>query len=179
MKYKITIIIISLITILLILYMFVLRCNRKLPELSNYNIVSNTGTIIPAKLYSRIVKSNIDGNEKIINEFILCFNDALISNKLNVSGDEKLYKYLVIVPDLKVIGLVNHAKSLKEKDIYICQTDDKADSFTSMINNRTFYSNPPIKEASFTREKIVFNTYGILKQFGDSIIIEIGNKNVR
>jgi hypothetical protein len=175
MKYKFTIIIISLLTLFIIFYMFVIRCNRKLPELPNYNIVSNTGVLIPAKLYSRIVKSSIDGEEKVINEFILCFNDTLISDKLNVSGDEKLYKYLVIIPDLKIIGLVNHTKSLKEKDSYVCQTGDEADGFTSMINNRTFYSNPPIKEASFTSKKIIFNSYGILKQFGDSIIIEADN----
>lgn len=175
MKSKLTIIIICVLTISLLFYMYVTRCHRKLPELSNYNIVSNKGKLIPAKLYSRNVKSIIDGKEEAVDELILCFNDTLIAEKLNVSGDEKLYKYLVIVPDLKMIGLVNHMKSLKEKDKYICQTNDEADNFTSMINNRTFYSNPPIKEARFTNKKIIFNTYGILKQFGDSIVIEIGN----
>ena len=49
---------------------------------------------------------------------------------------------------------------------YVC-------TYVDLINNYTFYSNPPIKKASFRDKKIVFNTYGILKQFGDKIIIEI------
>lgn len=175
MKFKFTIIIVSILILSVLFYMYAVKCYRKLPEVSNYSIVSNTGALIPAKLYSRVVKSTIDGKEEIVEELILCFNDTLILDKQNVSGDEKLYKYLVIIPDLKLIGLVNHIGSLKEKDKYICQTDDKADSFTSMINNRAFYDTPPIKEVSFTNKKIIFNTYGILKQFGDSIFIETDN----
>lgn len=172
MKSKLTIILISVLAIAILLYMFVMKCYRKLPELPNYKIVSNTGKIVPAKLYSRTVNSKINDKEQAVNEFILCFNDSLVSNELNISGDEKVYKYLVVVPDLKMIGLVNKMKSLEEKDGYICQSDDEADSFTSIINNHTFFSNPPIKEANFTEGKVTFNTYGLLKQFGDSIIIE-------
>ncbi|NRF39336.1 hypothetical protein [Pedobacter foliorum] len=175
MKFKLTIVIIGILTLSVLFYMYVVKCYRKLPELSNYSIVSNTGALIPAKLYSRVVKRTTDGKEEIIDELILCFNDTLISDKQNVSGDEKLYKYLVLIPDLKIIGLVNHINSLKEKDKYIWQTDDEADSFTSMINNRTFYSNPPIKAASFSNKKIIFNTYGILKRFGNSLVIETDN----
>ncbi len=152
-----------------------MKSHRKLPELSHYRIVSNTGKIVPAKLYSRTINSKINGKEQAVNEFILCFNDSLVSNELNVSGDEKVYKYLVVVPDLKMIGLVNKMKSLEEKDGYICQSDDEADNFTSIINNRTFFSNPPIKEANFADDKITFNTYGVLKQYGDSVIIEVAN----
>lgn len=172
MKNKFTIIIISLLIISFLIYMFLFRCHRKLPEVSNYNIVSNTGMTIPAKLYSRTVKAMIDGKEENIDEFILCFNDTLISNQLNVSGDNKLYKFLVIIPNQKIIGLINGMDALNEKETYVCQENDEADNFTSIINNRTFFSNPPIKEASFTDNKVIFNTYGVLKQFGESIIIE-------
>lgn len=166
------IIIISIIATAILFYIFAMKCNRKLPELPNYRIVSNTGQSIPAKLYSRTVNAKIGNSEQAINEFILCFNDSLVSSKLNISGDEKVYKYLVIVPDLKMIGLVNKMKSLEEKDGYICQSDDEADNFTSIINNRTFFSNPPITDANFADGKITFNAYGVLKQFGDSIVIE-------
>lgn len=171
MKNKLTIIFISLLTIAVLFYMFVMKCHRKLPELSDYKIVSNTGKTVPAKLYSRTVNSKVNGKEQAVDELILCFNDSLVSNELNVIGDEKVYKYLVIVPDLKIIGLVNKMKALEEKDGYICQSDDEADNFTSMINNRTFFSNPPIKEADFTKGKVTFNSYGVLKKFGNSIII--------
>lgn len=172
MKSKLTVILISVLAITIILYMFLMKCHRKLPELSDYKIVSNTGQTVPAKLYSRTVNSKVNGKEQAVYELILCFNDSIVSNELNISGDEKVYKYLVIVPDLKMIGLVNKMKSLEEKDGYVCQSDDEADNFTSMINNRTFFSNPPIKEASFNGNKIVFNSYGVLKQFGDTIIVE-------
>lgn len=152
--------------------MFFIKCHRKLPELSNYTIVSNNGKKVPAKLYSRTVSSIVNGKEQVVYELLLCFNDAIISNSLNISGDEKVYKYLVIVPNLKMIGLVNKMNALEEKDGYLCQLDDEADYFTSIINNQTFFNNPPIKEINFTDNKIVFNTYGILKQFGKSIIIE-------
>lgn len=175
MKYKLTIIVASILIFVLLLYIYLFRCYRKLPEVSNYSIVSNRGLSIPAKLFSRNVKSKLNDKEEVINEFILCFNDTLISDVSNISGDEKLYKYLVIVPDLKIIGLVNSMNSLKEKDNYICQVDAEADNFTSMINNNTFFSNPPIKEASFTNKKIIFNTYGVLKIFGESIVIDTGN----
>lgn len=171
MKYKFTIIIVSIFVIALLIYMFLFKCHRKLPELTNYSIVSNTGAVIPAKLYERTVKSTIDGKEENIEEFIICFNDSLISNQSSGNDDEKLYKYLVIVPKLKVIGLINNMKALKEKDNYICQESKEADMFTSMINNHTFFSNPPITKASFTDHKITFNTYGVLKKFGENIVI--------
>lgn len=173
MKYKFTIIGLSIFIIAFLIYIFCFKCHRKLPELCNYTIVSNTGATIPAKLYLRNVKSILSGKEQNIEEFILCFSDTIISNPLNISGDDKLYKFLVIVPNQKIIGLVNHMNDLKEKDKYICQASDEADTFTSIINNNTFFSNPPITRASFSNKKVVFNTYGVLKQFGESISIEI------
>lgn len=173
MKYKFTIITISLLIIAFISYILFFRCSRKLPEFSNYTIVSNRGAVIPAKLYLRNKKSMVNGNEKKIEEFILSFSDSLINNDLNLSGDDKLYKFLVVVPNQKIIGLVNDMNALTEKDKCICQANDDADSFTSIINNRTFFNKPPITNASFTNKKVVFNTYGILKQFGESIIVEI------
>ncbi|TDO67872.1 hypothetical protein EV143_1255 [Flavobacterium chryseum] len=176
MKYKFTIIVISILVITCLFYMFISSCNRRLPEVSNYTIFSNTGMAMPAKLYSRTVKSVIDGKEENIDEFILCFNDTLIANHLNASGDDKVYKFLVIIPNKKIIGLVNNMNALKDKETHVCQENDDADNFTSIINNHTFFSNPPIKEATFTDKKIIFNTYGVLKQYGETAIIEFGNE---
>lgn len=168
------IVIFSLIVAIILFYIFVMKNGRTLPELSSYRILSDTGVPIPAKLYSRTVDAEIGDKEVVVDELILSFSDSLVSDKLNDSNREKVYKFLVIVPDLKMIGLVNHMKSLEEREGYVCQSGDAANEFTSMINNRTAFSDPPIKKASFKTDKITFNTYGVLKQYGNSVVIEIG-----
>lgn len=165
MKYKkAKALLIVILIISIFIYLYNVNCYRTLPETSDYKIISNTGARIPAKLYLR--------TKRMKKEIIICFDDTLVSNELNISGDEKLDKYLVIASDLKIIGLVDHTTSFIVKDKCICQTEEEADYFTSMINNYSFYKNPPIKEATFSDKKIVFNTYGILKKYGDSIIVE-------
>lgn len=171
---KVIIIIFSLILTALLFYVFAMRSNRKLPELSSYRIVSNTGRSIPAKLYSRTVDAKIGDKEVVVDELVLGFSDSLVSDKLNDFGEDQVFKFLVIVPELKMIGLVNHMQSLEEKDGYVCQSGDAANEFISMINNRTFFSDPPIKRASFNTDRITFNTYGVLKQYGDSVVVETG-----
>lgn len=170
MKKKIIIYIILIFSILI--YLFKLRCYRSLPELEEYRIVSDIGKPIPAKLYRRTITAKLDGIEKDINEIIICFNDTLVNNKLNISNKQRLSKFLVVIPDLKMIGLLNNPDSFSIKKHCICQKDKIADTFTSMINNHTFYNDPPIKKADFVDGKIVFNSYGVLKQFGNSIVIE-------
>lgn len=170
MKNKKSIILIIL-TFSVLIYLFKFKCYRSLPEMTELKIVSNLGKQIPAKLYRRDITAKINGVEKDITEIILCFNDSLINDKLNISNKQRLSKFLVVIPDLKMIGIVNNQDSFNVKEYSICQTDRMADTFTSMINNHTFYNNPPIKKADFTNGKIVFNTFGILKQFGSSIII--------
>ncbi|MGE7774161.1 hypothetical protein ACQKLP_05525 [Chitinophaga sp. NPDC101104] len=164
------VIIVSVIVIAILLYLFSMKCYKKLPEVTSYRIVSNTGQSIPAKLYLR---TKTDNKEQVINELILCFNDSIVSSELNISGEDAVYKYLVIVPDYKLIGLVEQMGSLEEKEGYICQTNDAANKITPINNNFVFFTNPPIKDASFTAKNTTFNTYGILKQFGDSVIIEV------
>ena len=174
MKSKLGIISITIIIAAAILfYVFVMKYNKKLPELPSYQIVSNTGQSIPAKLYLRTVKAKFGNNDQEMDQFILCFDDSLVLNELNASGDEKVYKFLVISPELKMIGLINNMKTLEEREGYIYQSGHEADHFTSIINNFTFFSNPPIKEATITENKITFNTFGLLKQYGDKIIIEV------
>ena len=173
MRNKFVVIIASIMALALLLFIYgQMKGCRKLTEVTKCTIMSDSGIAIPAKLYSRTVKSTIDGEEKVISELILSFDDKLILDKSNLSGDEKLYKYLVIIPGLKTVGLVNHMTSLKERDGYICQDKDEADGFTSIINNYTFFRNPPIKEASFLNGAVTFNTYGVLKRFGKSMVIK-------
>ena len=155
-----------------ILFLFLIKCPKKLRELANYKVTSNTGSVVPAKLYSRFVQSTVNGKNKRIKELILSFDDNIVSDKANISGDKKLYKYLLIIPEFKMIGLVDHAGSLVEKEHYLCQYDDKANNFTSIINNKFFFAAPPVTKADFKNSVVVFNTYGILKKFGDSIIVE-------
>lgn len=169
MKYKI-LIIITIIAIIGIFYLFFVICTKH-PEIKTYSVLSDNGTQIPAKLYSREVISIMDGNEVSLKEIILCFDDSLVHNKLNAKGDEKLYKFLVIIPQYKTIGLINNINSIKVREGYLCQSSDDANKFTSIIDNRTFYKNPPIKEAQFEDKRVIFNTYGILREFGNSIII--------
>ena len=163
------IILISVITFCAFFYNF--RCYRKLPEITNFKIFSETGMPIPAKLYKREVESKINGKTLTIKEIIVCFDDVIIDNVSNTSNKQKVSKFIVVIPDLKMIGLINKPDSFEIKDDHLCQTDKIADTFTSMINNNVFFSKPPINEAQFSKDRIVFNTYGVLKKFGNKIII--------
>lgn len=174
MKNKKIIILILFVCISTLIYFLKFRCYRTLPEITNYKIVSDLGIVIPAKLYSREVKTTVKGKEKVIHEIVIHFNDSLIDNKSNLSSQQRVSKFLLIIPELQMIGLMNKpTKSFKIKKDCICQTDKSADTFKSIVNNYALYSDPLIKRASFTNNKITFNTFGILKQFGDSIVIEI------
>ncbi|UUC45189.1 hypothetical protein [Flavobacterium cerinum] len=171
MKTKKITLLISLLIVIISGYVWATKCHRKLPEVSSYSILSDTGQPIPAKLYSRIKEAKIDGKEQIIKEYILCFNDSLLSEP--VSEKERLYKYLVIVPVVEMIGLPDYMQSFKEKGKYLYQSDEEADIFTPIVNNYNFFEDPPIKKAIYTDKKISFNTFGVLKQFGNTVIVEI------
>ena len=170
MKNKFLIVIGSILVVIIAVYVYRMVFYQKLPEVVNYTIVSDKGTFIPAKLYSRIA----DDKGKNIQEFIICFNDTLIEDQSYISKYEKLEKYLLIVPKYEMMGLMERRNScLKEKDGYILQTSDDPNRFTSMINNTLLFEDPVIKEASFKKNQITFNTYGVLKKFGEKVIINI------
>jgi len=169
---KTKIIIIGVIGLIIISYLYLTQCYNKLPELLNYRIYSDNGKVIPAKLYKRVTKTLVNDKTEYVEEVIICFDDSLINNKLNRSGYEELDKFLVIVPKFKMIGFVESPSSFKIKDKYICQVDDKADIFTSIINNYAYFEKPPITKSTFSEKGVVFNTYGILKNFGNEIYVE-------
>ncbi len=165
-------IIIGVIVLVILSYLYLTQCCNKLPELANYRIYSDNGKAIPAKLYKRVTKTLVNDKTEYVEEIIIYFDDSLINNKLNRSGEEKLFKFLVIVPKFKMIGLVESPSSFKIKDKHICQVDDQADMFTSIINNHAFFKNPPITQSTFSEKGVVINTYGILKNFGNEIHFE-------
>ncbi|PLK42152.1 hypothetical protein [Emticicia sp. TH156] len=171
-------IIIGIIVLIILSYLYLTHCYNKLPELLNYRIYSNNGKVIPAKLYKRVTKTLINNKTEYVEEVIICFDDSLINNKLNRFGEDELFKFLVIVPKFKMIGFVENPGSFKIKDKYICQVDDKADMFTSIINNHTIFKNPPITQSTFSEKGVVFNSYGILKNFGSEIYVEYDLKSV-
>lgn len=156
-----------------LIYILKFKCYRSLPEINNYKIVSDLGKKIPAKLYTRNINYKINGRQHNLKEIIICFDDSIITNDSKYINKEILSKFLIVIPDKKMIGLVNDPSSFKMKSNCICQTDEIADTFTSIINNHSYFSNPPIKKAVFTKNKIIFNSYGILKKYGENIIIEI------
>lgn len=167
MKNKI--VVISLVVIILGIFKLSQETEITLPKLNDYKIVSNTGTPIPAILYSSKVKYTENSN---VNKIIVCFDDSLLTDSNNLLKDHKLYKYLVVVPQLKMIGYPEKIKTFRLEEENLIQTGHDADQFTSVVGNFTFFTDPPIKKASYNEDRIVFNTYGILKQYGDSIIIE-------
>lgn len=171
MNYKSVLFSVSFIAILSAIYFVVFPCHRKLPAQANYVIVSNTGQSIPAKLYARTVETKSNNQLLLVREFFLAFSDSLVLDSQNVLGEHHVPKFLVLVPYYKMIGIPDHMHDLKERDGYICQSSDKADYFAPIVNNHALFKNPPITEVQFTERKISFNTFGILKKFGQSIII--------
>lgn len=176
MKLKYIIITICFVITSLLIYIFLIDTDKKLPQLNDYTILSDNGLKIPAKLYSRVVVYS-GKQQKKVTEIIICFDESLLlQDKNQLNSDDKLYKYLVVIPELELIGLPNNQNSFKVKTNYILQTDEEADDFTSIVNNNTFFTHPPITKATFTKHGIAFNTYGILKQYGGNIIITKINK---
>lgn len=170
MKKKLVISILILIG--LVFYFASSMCYKKLPVLLNYKIFGSNGQRIPAKLYFRKSESNKNNKSLIIKELVLVFDDSIIKSQLNKEGESKLHKYLLFIPSEKIIGLINNSNSFEVKEDCICQNSENADIFTSIINNRSFFNDPPIKKAVFSKNKIIFNSFGILIGFGNEITIE-------
>ena len=48
---------------------------------------------------------------------------------------------------------------------------DESNKFT-LLNNTTFFDDPPIKKMSFEEESITFNSFEGLKKYGQTIILK-------
>jgi hypothetical protein len=157
---------ICLVALFLIAIVIFFTIGRILQVDNNVKIYGAAGNIIPSKVYARqrLIK-NSKGELEEISELIVFFDEEFV--------DSKTLDVLVIVPKFKQIGIPqgdrNAFTRISNKIIY--QKDRNVDNFTSVVNNFTYFEDPPIKYANFYNDRVVFNSYGNLKQFGDSIII--------
>ena len=80
---------------------------------------------------------------------------------------------LVIYPESKRLTMPNisHEVFIKIDAKSAHQVVEHVDD-VGVVNNTVLYADPPIKQAIFYDKKVVFNTYGPLKHFGDSVICE-------
>ena len=136
---------------------------RLLFKASDYEMYSSAGKNIKGFLYFRNIKYV---NDEYSKQIVIIFDKSI--------GVEKDFDVLVLVPKYKFIGVPEFGSSAFKYASagYVYQTTKKADFLISADNNTVDFDDPPIKFARFSADKIVFNCYGKLKQFGDSIIIE-------
>lgn len=133
-----------------------------------YSIVSDKGIAIPASLY---VGDTMKLNEKSVanSTYILVLDSSLNSTK-----EHMMLEVLVIYPESKFLA---QSSLCSESFTRINDTSSyqryKILDEVGIVNNTALYSDPPIKYANFYNKKLVFNTYGTLKQFGDSIIVSL------
>lgn len=133
-----------------------------------YSIVSNKGIAIPASLYAG---DTMKLNEKsAVNATYILVLDTCLDFK----NEHIMPEVLVIYPESKFLA---QSSLCSESFTRINDTSShqryKILDEVGIVNNTVLYSNPPIKYANFYNKKLVFNTYGTLKQFGDSIIISL------
>lgn len=133
-----------------------------------YSIVSDKGIAIPASFY---VGDTMQLNEKsaINATYILVFDTSLNSKK-----EHTMPEVLVIYPESKFLAQSSLcSESFTRINDTLSHQRYKVLDEVGIVNNTALYSDPPIKYATFYNKKLVFNTYGTLKQFGDRIIVSL------
>jgi hypothetical protein len=164
MKRVMRIIFFTLLTFVVAMMIFIYCSGRVLKVNNNAKVFGANGKEIHCRVFNRYrtVKNSNEEDQKI-KELILLFDHEMDGN-MNV---------FVINPDFKLIGLPEGGGSsftgLGNSILY--QHTQRADVITSLVNNVTYFDDPYIKYANFYNHKVVFNSFGRLKQYGDSIII--------
>jgi hypothetical protein len=142
-----------------------------------YTISGSSGKKIPADIFIKTVTDDEDekGSSREVDELIISFDDSLVENQPEDSKDEKLYKYIIIVPSEKLMGLSGDQNGFYILGEKLIQTHELATTFKPMVGNTAYYTNPPVKFATYVNNKVVFNSFGPLSRYGDSIVIEKNN----
>jgi hypothetical protein len=133
---------------------------------TDYKIYSNSGKIIPADLYIESRRKNKVNSYDILS-YLVVFGDSI---GFRSQGEPDV---LIIYPNEKILAEPNlyRGSFTRVDDNCLWQPSKNVES-RDIVNNKALYSDPPIKFSGFDGRKIVFNTYGPLRQYGDSITIE-------
>lgn len=127
-----------------------------------YNIVNEAGEKIPATLYYRNIDVEIGNKIENVYEIVVFFDEKL-KMKLNP---------IVVVPKYKFIGLIEGGESGFIKfENKVFQLSQESNKFT-MLDNTTYFNDPPIKKKNFEGKLISFNSFEKLKEYGQTIILK-------
>ena len=126
----------------------------------NYAIVNETNRKIPATFYSKNVVVDIGGKAESVYEILIFFDE------------EQELNPIVIIPKYKLIGLVEGGRrGFIKFGSNVLQLSDDSNKFI-MLNDATFFDEPPIKNIRFEDDYIVFNTFKGLKKYGPTLIMK-------
>ncbi|EKB60679.1 hypothetical protein HMPREF9700_00174 [Bergeyella zoohelcum CCUG 30536] len=149
--------------VLLLLVIFIIYSIFKggvLKRETRYLITNEWNEPIPAKVYSRIVKSEINGEKEEIYQILIFFDN------------KNTYNPVLIIPKYSVIGIVEGGRGeFWNFNGIMFQKSKKSNEYTSLTNILVFDDSPPIVYISFETNKIIFNTFGNLTEYGQKIIL--------
>lgn len=144
---------------------FFLQDIKALEIEKSYTIVNETNEKIPGTIYYRNVDVNIGGKNENVCELLIFFDKEL----------KMKFNPIVVVPKYKLIGVVEDGeKGFIKFGNNFYQLSDKSNKFT-LLNDTTFFDNPPIKKISFEENSITFNSFEELKKYGQTIILKKSN----
>lgn len=135
-------------------------------------LYSNTGKMLPAKVLEVACATSDSGHNYEQHNYLIVFDDSLDFGTI----EERTYSPDVLYAfphrDLGESELGRETIRMVDNDhchLIITNPGGKSVKFYPAL-----YNNPPIKFVKFDSSSISFNTYGPLKQFGDTIVFEFG-----
>ncbi|MXS72118.1 hypothetical protein GSF70_12910 [Flavobacteriaceae bacterium W22] len=153
------------IILLCLVFFYIIQSGTLLKYESKYSLLNDSGNVVPAKIYSRTIKSKINGKNQEIYQILVFFND---------NQNMKSFNPILFIPKQNIVGVVESGK----KDFLFFgnkafQKSDKSNKFTSLTNSLFFDSNPPIYKISFNDKEIVFNSFNELKVYGETLTLKL------
>ncbi|GEM_PF-2538826 len=162
-----------LIIILFATIVFFLLLNRNyiLFRANNYKVYNEKKEALPIYLINRA--NNKDGNDTVIRELLL-YVDKRINMRHRAYNNEVL---TIHIDDPKLLEAVGGRESfVKVGDFILLQTRaNTGDDFWDLYNNGMTYTSKeeePIRFFIAEGNTYKFNTFGGLKAYGDTIIVE-------
>lgn len=133
---------------------FFLQDTKALEIEKKYTIVNETNDKVPGTVYYRNVDVNVGGKKENVYELVIFFDKEL----------KMKFNPIVVVPKYELIGVVERGESGFIKfGNKLYQLSDESNKFT-LLNNTTFFDDPPIKKMSFEDKSITFNSFEGLKK---------------
>lgn len=162
-----------LITILFALIIFLLLINRRyvLFRANSYKVYNEKKEVLPIYLSNR--ENNKDGNDTVIRELLLYIDKGI--NMRHLAYNHEVLTIHIDNP--KLLEAVGGRESfIKIGDFTLLQTRaNTGDDFLDLYNNGMVYNNKeeePIQFFIAEGNTYKFNTFGGLKAYGDTIIVE-------